>query len=166
MNHVVQLIGDVEHELTLDPTVWIFDDRKIKLEDCFHLDEKNQDQRIESSKAMARQWDKERLDETNLPPVTRQRKNHTREEILQASYVMPFLPFIKNAQPKASVTSITIVQKDGNTVDIDLQQAKDAFLCFSSNGKPLIEDGPIHLYFRDESNRNAPIKNIRQFIFK
>lgn len=165
MNDVVQLTGNVNYELTIDPTVWIFDDRKIKLEECFHLQNDEQDKRIAFSKAMARQWDKERSEETNNPPVRQKGKRQTKEDILQGSYVMPFLPFIENAQPKNNVISVTVVQKDESTMKIDLKQARDAFLCFSSEGRPLKDDGPIHLYFGDESNRDTPIKNIRQFIF-
>ena len=31
-------------------------------------------------------------------------------------------------------------------------------LCFSNNGKPLKEDGPVHVYFGDGSNKQNPIK--------
>lgn len=33
---IVQLKGNVQFPITLDPTVWIFDDRKIKLEEAFY----------------------------------------------------------------------------------------------------------------------------------
>ncbi len=32
---------------------------------------------------------------------------------------------------------------------------------FSQDGKPLTEDGPVHLLFADGSNVENPIKNIR-----
>ena len=34
---------------------------------------------------------------------------------------------------------------------------------FSKDGKMLKEDGPVHLYFADGSNRDNPLKNVRAF---
>ncbi len=32
---IIQIKGNVKYPITLDPSVWIFDDRKILLEDAF-----------------------------------------------------------------------------------------------------------------------------------
>lgn len=46
---IVQLKGNVQFPITLDPTVWIFDDRKIKLEEAFLPDkEENHPERTSS----------------------------------------------------------------------------------------------------------------------
>ncbi|MDY0408070.1 hypothetical protein [Paracerasibacillus soli] len=37
---IVQLTGNITYPITLDPTVWIFDDRKIKLEEAFNEKDK------------------------------------------------------------------------------------------------------------------------------
>lgn len=35
INLIIQIKGNVKYPITLDPSVWIFDDRKILLEDAF-----------------------------------------------------------------------------------------------------------------------------------
>jgi hypothetical protein len=47
-----------------------------------------------------------------------------------------------------------------------LETAYNLILGFSNNGKPLKEDGPIHIYFGDGSNQQSPIKNVKSFIIK
>ena len=36
MNSIVPIKGNVQHAITMDPSVWIFDDRRIDLEDFFY----------------------------------------------------------------------------------------------------------------------------------
>ncbi|MFA8437627.1 peptidyl-prolyl cis-trans isomerase [Pueribacillus sp. YX66] len=167
MSDIIQFSGDIEYKITLDPSVWIFDDRKIELDKAFDImgDRKLDD--LESyTKKISKQWDKERSQGASFPPVNRSVQRMDKDKVLTETYVMPIQPFINNAEPAEHVETVSIVQKDGTTISIALSKIKDAFLCFSKNGKPLTKDGPVHLYFRDGSNRNKPIKNITEFVFK
>ncbi len=76
---------------------------------------------------------------------------------------MPFAPFLRNAEPNENATRFTIVTENGDTT-IPLADAYELLLCFSKDGKPLKEDGPVHIYFGDGSNRDNPITHVRAFI--
>ena len=69
---------------------------------------------------------------------------------------------MQNAEPYEEAKTVVIESID-NKYPIPIEEAKELILCFSSNGKPLKEDGPIHVYFGDGSNRHNPIKNVRNF---
>ncbi len=36
-------------------------------------------------------------------------------------------------------------------------------MAFSHKGKPLKEDGPIHIIYQDGSNKDDPIKHVKSF---
>ncbi|PWA13372.1 hypothetical protein DCC39_00320 [Pueribacillus theae] len=166
MSNIIQLTGKLDYNITLDPSVWIFDDRKIELEECFHLLENKVDDIEDYTKAISEQWDKERVHGVSSPPVEKSVNQKKKDEVLKGSYVMPFRPFIENASPSKDITNVQIVQKNGEKIIAEFSKVRDAFLCFALNGKPLVEDGPVHLYFRDGSNRDHPIKNIVSFHFE
>lgn len=166
MSEIIQFSGDIQYKITIDPSVWIFDDRKIELDKAFETIDKDSDDDLDSyTKRISEQWENERAHGASFPPVDKSVKMD-RDKVLSGTYVMPFEPFIENAEPAEHVKNVSVVQKDGTETVIALSKLKKAFLCFSKDGKPLTEDGPVHLYFHDGSNRSSPIKNITQFIFK
>lgn len=165
MSDIVQMTGNVKYTITLDPSVWIFDDRKLPFDQCFNETKKNDNSLEEYTKTVAKQWEKERTEGAALPPVKQSKRRKDVYKILQESYVMPFRPFIDNASPQNDVREVEILQKDGQITKISLSQAKRSLLLFAKKGKPLKEDGPLHLYFGDGSNRENPIKNIIEFHF-
>lgn len=168
MSDVILLSGNIQFKITLDPSVWIFDDRKIEFDKAF--DETNEQPEEENennyTKKMSEQWEKERAYGVNYPPVNESVKRLEKEKILTGTYVMPFAPFVEHAEPDEDAKNVEIVLKDGTSTTYPLSKVKDALLLFAKDGKPLKDDGPVHLYFRDGSNRNDPIKNIAKFIFK
>ena len=48
METIITIKGNVKHTITLDPTVWIFDDRRVDLDIFFTKEhvEKDEDRRI------------------------------------------------------------------------------------------------------------------------
>lgn len=167
MSDIIQFSGNIQYKITLDPTVWIFDDRKLELDKAFKLMDDSTEDDLESyTKRISEQWEKERAQGASFPPVNRSVKRMEKDKILSGTFVMPIQPFIEHAEPSRNVSNVSIVQNDGTSLTISFSKVKTAFLCFSKNGKPLNEDGPVHLYFKDGSNRDNPIKNITTFIFE
>ncbi|GAE32652.1 hypothetical protein [Alkalihalobacillus hemicellulosilyticus] len=54
--------GRVQHPLTIDPTVWIFDERKVDLNTYFNEQANKEDADTIYKKAISAQWDKEILE--------------------------------------------------------------------------------------------------------
>ncbi|UFU00898.1 hypothetical protein KO561_08180 [Radiobacillus kanasensis] len=161
---IVEIEGKVQYPITLDPTVWIFDDRKVLLEEAFKT-ESNEDVVTDELEQASLRFDREVYQQKVKPPVTNSIAKYNRKELLENSYVMPIRDFLNTAEIKPEANSVELVSRFGNeTISID--QLRNSLLLFSNAGKPLYDDGPIHLYFKDGSNQESPIKGISRIILK
>jgi hypothetical protein len=162
---IVMLEGAVQYKITLDPSVWIFDDRKIEFENAFSNEE--EDLNLDDyTKKISRQWDQETSLNTKSPPVKDSVKKFEKEKVLTGSFGIPFRPFLNNAKPVDTASKVLIETADNESYVIPLDAAENAILGFSKEGKPLKEDGPIHFYFGDGSNYSDPITSVIKFIVK
>ncbi|WP_428908778.1 peptidyl-prolyl cis-trans isomerase [Niallia sp. Krafla_26] len=163
MKNIVEIKGLVKFKITLDPSVWIFDDRKAELHTFFKEDTIIGHNLDAYTKSISEHWDREIIEGATIPqPVKTKKKSFMKETLLNGTFGIPFEPFLKNAEPLENTKSIIIETFDGE-YDFSIEKASDWILCFSHLGKPLSEDGPVHVYFRDGSNMDHPIKNIQGF---
>lgn len=145
---IIQIKGNVAYPITLDPSVWIFDDRKIKLENAFEQRAvENDDMNKDNSKL-------------NKPPVNNSIKKYNKKELLEGSYVMPIKEFIENAEMNRQATEVHLHTSNGIN-KISLDSLLNALLWFSVDGRQIKEQGPAYLLFNDGSNRDNPIKGIQ-----
>ncbi|HWO74841.1 MAG TPA: peptidyl-prolyl cis-trans isomerase [Bacillus sp. (in: firmicutes)] len=161
MDFIIQLKGNVRFPLTLDPTVWIFDDRKLD------LDETTQETKEEKdfTEVLSKNWEKEIMEGAVSPPTIKSEKKFLKEKILNGTFAMPFKPFLENAEPNKDASQLIVETKDGE-IALPLAEANNILLKFSHQGKPLKEDGPVHVIYGDRSNFENPIKNVKAFIVK
>ena len=99
----------------------------------------------------------------NRPPVNRSISKLEGETILKNSYVMPLHDFIKNAEVKASATHAILVSDEVET-EISIADLENGYFLFAIDGKPIKENGPVHFFYQDGSNKDKPITNIKQII--
>lgn len=159
---IVPITGNVTYSITLDPSVWIFDDRKILLEEAFNS-EKTEAVSEEEFERVDRVWNQEVNYQRVKPPVNRSIKRFERDKILQSSYVMPIQDFISHTEIKADAIDATLVTEYDN-INIAISDLENCYLLFALDGKPLKEDGPVHLFYKDGSNKENPIKGIKKII--
>lgn len=164
MSDIVLVKGKVEYTITLDPGVWIFDDRKVDLHTYFSK-EKEENDFDNEIKRMSSLWDKE-LEGASTPPIQQSVHKFEKEKVISGSFGIPLRPFLVNAVPTEDASKLIMKTSKGDSYEISLDEAFDAILGFSDNGKPLKEDGPIHLYYGDGSNQQEPFKNITTFILE
>lgn len=162
---IVPITGNVAYTITLDPTVWIFDDRKILFDDAFTQTENKVREQDDELKKASERWSREVHQQKINPPVNRSISKFEREKILKSSYVMPIKNFLAHAEVKDDAKE-AILNTTSKDVKISLEQLNDSLLLFAVNGKPLKDDGPVHLYFKDESNKENPIKEIQKIIIR
>lgn len=155
-------MGNVKFPITLDPTVWIFDDRKILLEEAFSTEKHTETADSETIKTADR-LNRELYQQKVRPPVNKSITKYEREKILKNSYVMPIHEFLDHAEILEEAQDVTLVTKSGEKT-ISLTALHNCYLLFSVDGKPLITDGPVHLLFKDGSNQDAPITGIEKII--
>jgi hypothetical protein len=165
MENIIVLSGKVKYSITLDPGVWIFDDRKVDLSTYFSKRIEPDNELEEYTKSISKHWDREIIEGAVYPPTLKTEKKYEKEKVLTGSFGIPLQPFFKNAEPTEDAAALVI--KTATTMhEIPLDIAQDLILGFSKVGKPLSEDGPIHVYFGDGSNQQNPIKNVREFIIE
>jgi hypothetical protein len=160
---IIPLTGNVTYSITLDPTVWIFDDRKILLEEAFSESAAERTKSNETE-AAAKRWERA-IHQQYKPPVNKSISKFEGEKILKNSYVMPIRDFVQHAQIKENAREATLVANN-KEISITLDELKDCYLLFSVKGKPLKEDGPAHFFYRDGSNRDTPVKGVKKIIIK
>lgn len=156
------LEGKVNYKITLDPGVWIFDDRKVDLTTYFTTKQTEVDELEEYTKSVSKHWDREIQEGAIYPPTLKTESTFKKQQILNGTFGIPLRNFIKNAEPQEGASLLIIETKD-EEYEIPLEKAYDAILGFAKDGKPLRDDGPIHFYFGDGSNQISPIKNIFKF---
>lgn len=162
MENIIPIKGKTQYSITLDPGVWIFDDRRIDLTTYFDTAQNQIDELEAYTKSISKHWDREIMEGAIYPPTLSSEKKFEKEKLLTGSFAVPFKPFLKNATPLDDARNV-IIEQEGNDISIPLEKAYDLILGFSKDGKPLKEDGPIYVYFGDGSNRNEPINNVKAF---
>lgn len=165
MDSIIIIEGNVTYNITLDPGVWIFDDRRIDLLTYFDKDRESTDELVEYTKAVSKQWDREIREGAIFPPTLKSEKKFEKEKVLTGTFGIQLRPFLQNAAPVGDAKELIIVTKSEN-ISVPIEIGFDAILGFSKEGKPLKEDGPVHFYFGDGSNRLNPITSISKFIIK
>ncbi|PLS16546.1 hypothetical protein CVD28_15795 [Bacillus sp. M6-12] len=162
MESIILLTGNVNFPITLDPGVWIFDDRKVDLTTYFQPEEKKNNELEEYTKAVSEHWDREIREGAVFPPTLKTEKKYEKERILTGTFGIPFKPFLDNSVPRENAREL-IVETSAGEYTFPLEQAEDFVLGFSAEGKPLKEEGPVYVYFGDGSNAENPIKRVSKF---
>lgn len=162
MGKILSITGKVKYNITLDPGVWIFDDRKQDLHTFFNAEKKDDNSLEEYTKSVSKHWDREIMEGAVYPPTLKSEKKYEKEKLLTGTFGIPFEPFLKNAEVFEDASFLIIECKD-EEIKMDLDAATKLILGFSKDGKPLNEDGPVHCYYGDGSNFKDPIKNVVAF---
>ncbi|MBM4764070.1 peptidyl-prolyl cis-trans isomerase [Bacillus sp. B15-48] len=165
MESIIPITGKVNYQITLDPSVWIFDDRKVDLSTYFNKQEENIDVIEEYTKAVSKHWDREIMEGAVFPPTLKSEQKYEKQKLLEGNFGVPLKPFLLNAVIHEDATTIVIKQTKGE-LELPLEVAYDLILRFSVDGKPLKDDGPVYAYYGDGSNQDHPIKDIKKIIIK
>jgi hypothetical protein len=165
MENIIIIKGKVKYIITLDPGVWIFDDRKVDLNTYFQKKQIEKNELEEYTKKISSHWDREIMEGAIVPPTIKTEKEYKKEKLLLGSFGIPLKPFLLNSSPLEGASQLIVVTNNNELV-FDLASSYEFILAFSNNGKPLLEDGPVHIYFGDGSNQTDPIKNIKELLVK
>ncbi|QFT88726.1 hypothetical protein FIU87_08725 [Bacillus sp. THAF10] len=166
MENIIRIEGKVNYTITLDPGVWIFDDRKIDLTTYFT--EKKQaeaDTLEEYTKAVSEHWEREIREGAIYPPTLKTERKFKKEQLLSGSFGIKLSPFLFNAEPQAESSKVVFVGEHEN-IEVDISTAQKMILGFSKDGKPLLETGPVHVYYEDGSNKDHPLTHVHKIVVK
>ncbi|MCJ7843267.1 peptidyl-prolyl cis-trans isomerase [Lederbergia sp. NSJ-179] len=159
MNMIMTIKGKVKFPITLDVGAWIFDDRRIDLDTYFSKEEKQEAAKEEATTA-SKHWDRS-IKEGAVPP-RKPPKRYEKAKMLTSTFGIKLEPFLKNAEPDPDAT-LLIFETNAEEVSIPLEDGYKIIVQFSNKGKPLKEDGPVHILLPEATNFDHPIKNVKAF---
>lgn len=164
MSDVIVFKGAVSFPITLDPTVWVFDERKIDLRTYSGETDPHDHKQAQYLQGTGSQWDKELREGAQLPS---ERKSLAEQrKVLEGDYGMPLDPFITNAAPLPEVTHVLLHRGAQEPVQLPIAEARRAILQFAKDGKPIREDGPVYFYMPETLlSKEAPITGITAIEF-
>jgi hypothetical protein len=165
MEAIIPIKGNIKYKITLDPGVWIFDDRKVDLTTYFHQETSRNDDLEEYTKSISKHWDREIMEGAVYPPTLKTEVKFQKEKVLTGTFGIPFKPFLVNAEP-GSDAKYLVIETAESEMELPLTEAYELILGFSKDGKPLKEDGPLHVYYQDGTNYDDPVKNVTGFTIK
>ncbi|MCR2820855.1 peptidyl-prolyl cis-trans isomerase [Lederbergia panacisoli] len=161
MNTIMSIKGKVKFPITLDAGVWIFDDRRIDLNTYF-VQEKQVEEDEEEFTVVSKHWDRVIKEGAVSPPTLKSERQFEKVKILTGTFGIMFDPFLKNAEPNVEASSL-VIETETEDIAIPLEDGYHLILQYSKEGKPLKEDGPVHILYPDGSNLDNPIKNVKAF---
>ncbi|WP_214827229.1 hypothetical protein [Exiguobacterium algae] len=145
---IFPLDGAVRHPLTIDPTVWIFDERKRNVEE---LDKTVENDSEAYYAKMGKAWD-EGLAQGSKIDHNKPMSRADKDAALRDSFAMPLAPFLQNTEPEEHATHVRFY---GDTVlTLPLDEASTVYLQFSQNGK-VLSDGPVYVLYDHQVIRNV-----------
>lgn len=160
MESIIQIQGKVDYKITLDPSVWIFDDRKVDLDTYFtnaHIEINEDDAYVEGASKF---WSREIMEGAAYPPTLKSEKKFDRQQMKIGTFGIVLKPFIENAEPQADAKTVIFTDSSNLEYSYPIEEAKKLLFQFSKDGKMLLEDGPVYILHADGSNAADPIKNI------
>lgn len=160
METIITIKGNVKHKITLDPTVWIFDDRRVDLDTFFTEEHVERNEEEEYKREMGKHWSREIMEGATFPPTLKTEKKFDRRKMVTGTFGISVDHFIKNAVPSENAKTITFLTTDGADKTFPVSEIGNFLFKFSQDGKPLTDDGPAYLLFKDGSNLDQPIRNV------
>lgn len=160
MENIIPIKGAVKFNITLDPSVWIFDDRRIDLKTYFTDVHKEEDEDLKYLLKTGQHWSREIMEGAVFPPTLKTERKFDRQGMKTGTFGMQIKHFLNNAEIKEEATRVVFECKNGEEYSFTVEEANTFIFKFSQDGKPLTEDGPVHLIYGDGSNVENPIKNI------
>lgn len=159
MERIIPVKGEVNFKITLDPGVWIFDDRRIDLTTFFTTEHIETDELAEYTKNMSAHWSREIMEGSTNPPTIQTEKKYEKTKMLTGTFGIYLHHFLKNAEVKENATNVVIETENGEH-SFSLEEAQTLIFKFSQDGKPLHDDGPAYILKADGSNLENPIKQV------
>lgn len=155
----IPIKGAVKFAITLDPTVWIFDDRRLDLTTYF-ITEKPVEDNEKYLRDVGAHWSREIMEGAVFPPTLKSERKFDRKGMSTGTFGMLIKPFLNNAEIAADATNVVFECANGSEHSFSITDAKELIFKFSQDGKPLTDDGPVHILYADGSNVENPIKEV------
>lgn len=145
---MIQIKGAVKFPITLDSTTWIFDDRKVQIEDL-------ENGVFDGTKPIAfddnREWNRAILEGQTNPPTLNSEIKYKKRAVLENSFVINMTPFFKNAELQDTASAIRLFNHE-SSIEVSIDLLPYLFFQFAKDGKRLYDDNAVDsfVYIPDE----------------
>lgn len=142
---MIQIKGAVNFPITLDSTTWIFDDRKVSIED---LEQGVFDGTKPIQFEDNREWNRAILEGQTNPPTLNSEIKYKKRSVLEGSFVINMTPFFKTSEPQSNATAIKLFN-DEDAIEVPLDLLPYLFFQFAKDGKRLYDDNSVDSFVYD-----------------
>lgn len=138
---IIQILGKVRYQITLDPSAWIFDDRKEDLEKVLAKVADDEEIRFEDSK----EWNRQIIEGSSKPPTLKTEKKFKNKDLLEGTFIICLEPFLEYTEPERGEDAmITFTHDEGSTI-LPYSERGNIYAQFSREGKRLYDDGMVDI---------------------
>lgn len=163
---IIPIQGKCKYRISLDPTTWIFDDRKLDLNTYFIEEKKDKDAMGDYIKSTSKHWSRELMEGAKTQEeLEKPARKFKKQELLTGTFGIALEPFLKTAEADEDAVAVIFTDKYGAEHRYPVEEAYQLLFQFSRDGKPLGDEGPAFLLLPDGSNVEEPIKGIRSITF-
>ncbi|WP_414048184.1 hypothetical protein ACMGE7_04190 [Macrococcus equi] len=152
---MIQIKGKVKFNITLDPSTFIFDDRKVEMEELMQGKSTGEEEITFQDNY---EWNREILEGGSKPPTLVSEKKFKKQALLEGTFLMNMHSFIINAEPHNDARYVELSNENSN-VNVTLEELKNLYFQFSKEGKRLYEDGMVDAFLY-----NGELKQIMQHV--
>ncbi|WP_414046801.1 hypothetical protein ACMGE5_10810 [Macrococcus equi] len=152
---MIQIKGKVKFNITLDPSTFIFDDRKVEMEELMQGKSTGEEEITFQDNY---EWNREILEGGSKPPTLVSEKKFKKQALLEGTFLMNMHSFIINAEPHSDARYVAL-SNENSSVNITLEELKNLYFQFSKEGKRLYEDGMVDAFLY-----NGELKQIMQHV--
>lgn len=158
---IIQIQGSVQYQITLDPSTWIFDDRKVTLEEALNNTNNNEEILFSDDK----EWNRQIIEGTTKPPTLKSEKKFKKKELLEKTFIMNLSPFLEYTEPERGEDAMITFTHDNGTSILPYSERKDYFAQFSKDGKRLYDDNMIDLHIIKNGNLKETLEHVTEIKF-
>ncbi|MBL7572950.1 hypothetical protein JHX96_02485 [Staphylococcus saccharolyticus] len=136
---MIQIKGAVKFPITLDSTTWIFDDRKVSIED---LERGVFDGTRPINFDDNREWNRAILEGQTNPPTLDSEIKYKKRSILDGTFTINMTPFFKNAELNNDARAIKLYNEE-HSIEVHMELLPYLFFQFAKDGKRLYNDNAV-----------------------
>jgi len=153
---VIQILGDIKFQITLDPSTWIFDDRKITLEDALKA-EHDDDSILFSDNT---EWNRQIIEGSSKPPTLKSEKKYKNSQLLEETFIIKLDTFLEYTEPERDEDAMITYTHDEGTTILPYNERSTHYAQFSIDGKRMYDDNMIDLVIISDNNIETRLQHV------
>ena len=158
---IIQILGNVHYQITLDPSAWIFDDRKEDLDKLLASQSDSEKIHFDDSS----EWNREIMEGSTKPPTLKTEKKYNKKQMLEGTFVICMAPFLEYTEPERGEESVITFSHDEDSTILPYRDRSKIFAQFSNEGKRMYDDGMIDVLLIENGHIQQRLEHVNGIKF-